>query len=67
VAGEARDIRAGREPARRGARDLNGRECIVLTALALGGAGGRSVAAPLLKVMQPSIQHLVSQAIATKL
>src|SRR6267142_2169984 len=47
--------------------DLNGRECIVLTALALAVLVVGVWPAPLLKVMQPSIQHLVSQAIATKL
>ncbi|TLZ20839.1 MAG: NADH-quinone oxidoreductase subunit M, partial [Gammaproteobacteria bacterium] len=47
--------------------DLNGRECIVLTALALAVLTVGVWPAPLLKVMQPSIQHLVSQAIATKL
>ena len=47
--------------------DLNGREYIVLTALALAVLVVGVWPAPLLKVMQPSIQHLVSQAIATKL
>jgi len=47
--------------------DLNGREYIVLTALALAVLLVGVWPAPLLKVMQPSIQHLVSQAIATKL
>jgi NADH-quinone oxidoreductase subunit M len=47
--------------------DLNGRECIVLTALGLAVLVVGVWPAPLLKVMQPSIQHLVSQAIATKL
>jgi NADH-quinone oxidoreductase subunit M len=47
--------------------DLNGREYIVLTALALAVLVIGVWPAPLLKVMQPSIQHLVSQAIATKL
>jgi NADH-quinone oxidoreductase subunit M len=47
--------------------DLNGREYIVLTALALAVLMVGVWPAPLLKVMQPTIQHLVSQAIATKL
>ena len=47
--------------------DLNGREYIVLTALALAVLAVGVWPAPLLKVMQPSIEHLVSQAIATKL
>ena len=47
--------------------DLNGREFIVLTALALAVLVVGVWPAPLLKVMQPSIQHLVSQALATKL
>ncbi|HEY8054034.1 MAG TPA: NADH-quinone oxidoreductase subunit M [Steroidobacteraceae bacterium] len=48
-------------------KDLNGREFLVLTALALAVLIVGLWPAPLLKVMQPSIQHLVSQAIATKL
>jgi NADH-quinone oxidoreductase subunit M len=47
--------------------DLNGREYIVMTALALAVLMVGVWPAPLLKVMQPTIQHLVSQAIATKL
>src|SRR5438045_726511 len=47
--------------------DLNGREYVVLTALALAVLMVGVWPAPLLRVMQPSIQHLVSQAIATKL
>ncbi|MGH8276093.1 MAG: NADH-quinone oxidoreductase subunit M, partial [Steroidobacteraceae bacterium] len=47
--------------------DLNGREFIVLGALALAVLIVGVWPAPLLKVMQPSIQHLVTQAIATKL
>jgi len=39
----------------------------VLTALALAVLMVGVWPAPLLKVMQPTIQHLVSQAIATKL
>jgi NADH-quinone oxidoreductase subunit M len=48
-------------------QDLNGREFIVLAALALAVLLVGIWPAPLLKVMQPSIHHLVSQAIATKL
>jgi NADH-quinone oxidoreductase subunit M len=47
--------------------DLNGREFIVLGALAIAVLLVGVWPAPLLKVMQPSIQHLVTQAIATKL
>src|SRR5947208_1338985 len=47
--------------------DLNGRECIVLSALALAVLLVGVWPAPLLKVMQPSIHHLVAQAIATKI
>jgi NADH-quinone oxidoreductase subunit M len=48
-------------------QDLNGREFIVLSALAIAVLAVGVWPAPLLKVMQPSIAHLVSQAIATKL
>ncbi len=48
-------------------KDLNGREFLVLGALALAVIGVGVWPAPLLKVMQPTIHHLVSQAIATKL
>ena len=48
-------------------KDLNGREFIVLGALALAVLLLGVWPAPLLKVMQPTIHHLVSQAIATKL
>jgi NADH-quinone oxidoreductase subunit M len=47
--------------------DLNGREYIVMSALALAVLIVGVWPAPLLKVMQPTIHHLVSQAIATKL
>jgi NADH-quinone oxidoreductase subunit M len=47
--------------------DVNGREFLVLTALAIAVIGVGVWPAPLLKVMQPTIHHLVSQAIATKL
>jgi NADH-quinone oxidoreductase subunit M len=48
-------------------KDLNSREFIVLTALALAVLIVGVWPAPLLKVMQPTIQHLVSLAVATKL
>ena len=47
--------------------DLNGREFLVLGALAAAVLLVGVWPAPLLKVMEPSIHHLVSQAIATKL
>jgi NADH-quinone oxidoreductase subunit M len=47
--------------------DLNGREFVVLGALALAVLLVGVWPAPLLKVMQPTIHHLVIQAIATKL
>jgi NADH-quinone oxidoreductase subunit M len=48
-------------------KDVNGREFLVLAGLALAVIGVGVWPAPLLKVMQPTIHHLVSQAIATKL
>jgi NADH-quinone oxidoreductase subunit M len=48
-------------------QDLNGREFIVLGALAAAVLLVGVWPAPLLKVMQPTIQHLLTQAIATKL
>jgi NADH-quinone oxidoreductase subunit M len=48
-------------------KDLNGREFLVLGALALAVLFIGVWPQPLLKVMQPTIHHLVSQAIATKL
>ena len=48
-------------------QDLNGREFIVLAALALAVLLLGVWPAPLLKIMQPSIQHLVDQAIASKI
>jgi NADH-quinone oxidoreductase subunit M len=48
-------------------KDLNGRESLVLGALAAAVLIVGVWPAPLLKVMQPTIHHLVSQAIATKL
>jgi NADH-quinone oxidoreductase subunit M len=47
--------------------DLNGREFIVLGALAVAVLLLGLWPAPLLKVMEPSIHHLVAQAVATKL
>jgi len=47
--------------------DLNGREYVVLSALALAVLVVGVWPAPLLKVMQPTIHHLVAQAIATKI
>jgi NADH-quinone oxidoreductase subunit M len=47
--------------------DLNPREFIVLGALALAVLIVGVWPAPLLKIMQPTIHHLVSQAVATKL
>jgi NADH-quinone oxidoreductase subunit M len=48
-------------------KDLNGREFLVLGALALAVLFVGVWPQPLLKVMQPTIHHLVSQAIASKL
>src|ERR1700683_4224278 len=48
-------------------KDLNPREFIVLGALAIAVLLVGVWPAPLLKVMQPTIQHLLPQAIATKL
>jgi NADH-quinone oxidoreductase subunit M len=48
-------------------KDLNGREFVVLTALAVAVLVVGIWPAPLLKVMEPSIHHLVTQAVATKL
>jgi len=67
VAGKRVIFGRSRARALRALEDLNGRECIVLTALALAVLVVGVWPAPLLKVMQPSIQHMVSQAIATKL
>jgi len=47
--------------------DLNPREFVVLGALAVAVLAVGVWPAPLLKVMQPTIHHLVTQAIATKL
>jgi NADH-quinone oxidoreductase subunit M len=48
-------------------KDLNPREFIVLGALAAAVLLVGVWPAPLLKIMQPTIHHLVSQAVATKL
>ena len=48
-------------------KDLNGREFLVLGAIALAVLFVGVWPQPLLKVMQPTIHHLVSQAIASKL
>jgi NADH-quinone oxidoreductase subunit M len=50
-----------------GLKDLNGRETVVLGALAVAVLVVGVWPAPLLRVMQPTIQHLVSQAVASKL
>jgi len=47
--------------------DLNPRETVVLGVLAAAVLIVGLWPAPLLKVMEPSIHHLVSQAVATKL
>jgi NADH-quinone oxidoreductase subunit M len=47
--------------------DLNGREFLVLGTLAVAVLLLGLWPAPLLKIMQPSIHHLVDQAIATKI
>jgi NADH-quinone oxidoreductase subunit M len=47
--------------------DLNVRELVVLASLAVAVLGVGIWPAPLLKVMQPTIHHLLTQAIATKL
>jgi NADH-quinone oxidoreductase subunit M len=48
-------------------QDVNGREFLVLGALAVAVLLVGVWPAPLLKVMQPSIHHLLTQAVATKL
>ena len=47
--------------------DVNGREFIVLGALALAVLVLGVWPEPLLKIMQPTIHHLVDQAVATKI
>jgi NADH-quinone oxidoreductase subunit M len=48
-------------------KDLNGREFLILGVLAVAVLVVGVWPAPLLKVMQPTIHHLVTQAIASKL
>jgi NADH-quinone oxidoreductase subunit M len=48
-------------------KDLNGREFLILGVLAVAVLVVGIWPAPLLKVMQPTIHHLVAQAIASKL
>jgi NADH-quinone oxidoreductase subunit M len=50
-----------------GLTDLNGREFVVLAALAAAVLLVGVWPAPLLKVLQPSVQHLLTQAVASKL
>ena len=47
--------------------DLNGREFFVLAVLAAGVLLLGLWPAPLLEVMQPSVQHLVEQIVTSKL
>ena len=47
--------------------DLNGREFAVLAALAVAVLLVGIWPAPLLKIMQPTIHHLVDQAVASKI
>ena len=47
--------------------DLNGREFGVLAALAVAVLLVGIWPAPLLKIMQPTIHHLVDQAVASKI
>jgi NADH-quinone oxidoreductase subunit M len=48
-------------------KDLNGRELFVLSALAVAVLAVGIWPAPLLKIMQPTIHHLVDQAVASKI
>jgi NADH-quinone oxidoreductase subunit M len=48
-------------------QDLNGREFLILATLAIAVLLVGIWPAPLLKMMQPTIHHLVDQAIATKI
>jgi NADH-quinone oxidoreductase subunit M len=48
-------------------KDLNGREYVVLGALAVAVLLVGVWPAPLLKVLQPTVHHLLTQAVATKL
>ena len=47
--------------------DLNGREFLVLTTLAIAVLLVGIWPAPVLKIIQPTVHHLVDQAIATKI
>jgi NADH-quinone oxidoreductase subunit M len=47
--------------------DLNGREFLILAVLAIAVIGVGVWPAPLLKVLQPSVHHLLDQAVASKL
>jgi NADH-quinone oxidoreductase subunit M len=67
VAREARDLRRGGEPPRAELQDLNFREFIILGALAVGVLVVGLWPAPLLEVMQATVQHLVQQIAASKL
>jgi NADH-quinone oxidoreductase subunit M len=48
-------------------QDLNGREFLILATLAIAVLLVGIWPAPLLKIMQPTIHHLVDQAIAHKI
>jgi NADH-quinone oxidoreductase subunit M len=48
-------------------KDLNGREFGILSVLAIAVLLVGIWPAPLLKIMQPTIHHLVDQAVATKI
>jgi NADH-quinone oxidoreductase subunit M len=48
-------------------QDLNGREFLILTTLAIAVLLVGIWPSPVLKIMQPSIHHLVDQAIAHKI
>jgi NADH-quinone oxidoreductase subunit M len=47
--------------------DLNSREFLVLAVLAVGVLALGVWPAPLLEIMQPSVQHLVEQIVISKL
>ncbi|NBW90077.1 MAG: NADH-quinone oxidoreductase subunit M, partial [Gammaproteobacteria bacterium] len=47
--------------------DLDGREFLILAVLAVGVLALGLWPAPLLEVMQPSVQHLVEQIVSSKL
>ena len=68
VAGEARDLRPGRERSRRAScTDVNGREFVVLGMLAVAVLLLGVWPAPLLDVMRPTVEHLVQQITVSKL